>query len=104
MEYFSSWRYEKVEYQPGDSAVAKAQVSFAVNPEVTLISGLGVRRIEPSEISGSEVYESATRINLTMAAGVAISRRSSLFLGADIIASGPNAATINLEWLYQFAL
>ena len=104
MEYFSSWRYEKVEYQPGDSAVAKAQVSFAVNPEVTLISGLGVRRIEPSEISGSEVYESATRINLTMAAGVAISRRSSLFLGADIIGSGPNAATINLEWLYQFEL
>jgi len=104
MEYFSSWRRDKIEFQPGNSTSVKAQVSFAVNPEVTLIGGLGVQRAEPSEISGNEVYESATRISLTAAAGVAISRRSSLFLGADVAASGPSAASVNLEWLYQFEL
>ena len=104
MEYFSSWRRDKIEFQPGNSVSAKTQVSFAVNPEVTLIGGLGVQLSEPSKVSGNEVYESATRISLTMAAGVALSRRSSLFLGADVAASGPSAASINLEWLYQFEL
>jgi len=104
IELFSSWRSNQVEYDRGSNASVKSQISFAVNPEVTLIGGLTVQRSQPSELSKSEVFDSATRISLTMAGGLALSRRSSLFLGTDVAATGSNTASINLEWLYQFNL
>ncbi|MEP6390547.1 MAG: hypothetical protein ABJ056_11550 [Halioglobus sp.] len=103
-EYSSSWRQGNIEYLPGNNATAKTQISFALNPEVTLIGGLGVQRSEAPKVSGIELYESATQINLTLAGGLALSRRSSLFLGADVYASGLSAASVNVEWLYQFEL
>jgi hypothetical protein len=102
IEHRSQWQRGELEYDPGDSASLATQVSFAVNPEVTLIGGVRLQLFEPAKLADIELESRRSRITVNVATGIALSQRSSIFLSSDIAASGRREASINIEWLYQF--
>ncbi|MEQ8514371.1 MAG: transporter [Chromatocurvus sp.] len=87
---------------PTHSVLLAPQVNFAVNAQVTLVAGLSLQyRDAPADVGSDSRSRVATALRLGL--GYAASRRSTLFVNANIATSGAGrGAGLDLEWLYRF--
>ncbi len=91
-----------LELDPGDTAWVIPQINFAVNERVTLIGGFGVYFRQADELHALPRGERQTLTTLRLGSGVALGKRSTVFLGGDFAASGQRSARFTLDWIYRF--
>ena len=90
------------ELKPGDLAWLIPQINFAANERVTLIAGFGVYFRNADRWRGLPRGDRQTLATLRLGSGVAVSPRSTVFVGSDVTVSGQRSARIALDWVYRF--
>ncbi|MEM9760326.1 MAG: hypothetical protein AAF933_13885 [Pseudomonadota bacterium] len=83
---------------PGSSWRVEPMVNFAVNPRVTLLTGLTFSRHAATRLDGGRLLAPRHDLRLRLGIGLAPTPGSNLFLSGDI---GSAAVGIGLEWFFE---
>ena len=86
---------------PGDRWRLEPLVSFAVNPQVTLLGGASLRYSGASRANGVTAARSMSAVAYRLGVGYAPNPGNTLFLIADGGAAR-EAAGLSLQWIFEF--
>jgi hypothetical protein len=94
------WRGDGGDIRPGDVWRLEPMLNFAVNPQVTLVGGLGLSRRSATQIGGQALFAPRYGRELVAGIGYAPRRRSTVFV---IGSFGDSAAGsgVSVQWLRE---
>jgi hypothetical protein len=101
LDYRLERRWEGRRLAPGHSVQFSPRVNFAVNEQVTLISGLQLQWTTASRIEGDSVGRGSGRIGLLLGAGLAPGPRTTLFVQGRLASGAAGSAGVSLDWRYR---
>lgn len=86
--------------RPGSAWRLEPAVNFAVNPELTLLSGFVLARQHSTRLDGVALGLAQDEVALRLGVGYSPRREHSFFVTGDLASN--RAGSVNLQWFYEF--